>query len=222
MLSVLSGLICDVDDVFFLKLNFHLCVSLQQPSQCWENRFGREMYKLCIFNFLAAFCNAFLLSYPRKWVCLRSTVSFSLSHRCGLEWKDQCIWCLTSVDSTTVRLIYGERLNLLLRTQDSGTFCVNYLSSVRQAAAGEVPLILAGPVVGETALPDPFQCLGSGVQSDSVLGGSLLLPSAASDRNCHTDGHVLHQQGCLEHLLHTFTHELLNQLSLSLFMSLNV
>ncbi|XP_034043417.1 transmembrane channel-like protein 7 isoform X2 [Thalassophryne amazonica] len=34
--------------------------------QCWENCFGREMYKLCIFNFLASFCNTFLFNYPRK------------------------------------------------------------------------------------------------------------------------------------------------------------
>ncbi|XP_036965426.1 transmembrane channel-like protein 7 [Acanthopagrus latus] len=33
---------------------------------CRENKFGREMYKLCNFNFLATLCNAFLLSYPRK------------------------------------------------------------------------------------------------------------------------------------------------------------
>ncbi|KAM9857212.1 transmembrane channel-like protein 7 [Aulostomus maculatus] len=35
-------------------------------QQCRENHFGREMYKLCIFNFLATFCNAFLFNYPRK------------------------------------------------------------------------------------------------------------------------------------------------------------
>ncbi|XP_034399071.1 transmembrane channel-like protein 7 [Cyclopterus lumpus] len=33
---------------------------------CRENMFGREMYKLCIFNFLATFCDTFLLKYPRK------------------------------------------------------------------------------------------------------------------------------------------------------------
>lgn len=71
------------------------------------------------------------------------------------------------------------------------------VQTIFQAVAGEVPLILAGPVVGETALSDPFQCVGSGVQSDSVLGGSLLLPSAASDRDCHTDGQLLHPKGCL-------------------------
>ncbi|XP_054636142.1 transmembrane channel-like protein 7 isoform X2 [Dunckerocampus dactyliophorus] len=37
-------------------------------EQCAENQFGREMYKLCIFNFLATFCNAFLVDYPRKLV----------------------------------------------------------------------------------------------------------------------------------------------------------
>ncbi|XP_072240432.1 transmembrane channel-like protein 7 [Leuresthes tenuis] len=35
-------------------------------STCRENHFGREMYKMCIFNFLATFCNAFLFNYPRK------------------------------------------------------------------------------------------------------------------------------------------------------------
>ncbi|XP_068448566.1 transmembrane channel-like protein 7 [Clinocottus analis] len=38
----------------------------QSSFHCRENMFGREMYKLCIFNFLATFCNAFLLNYPRK------------------------------------------------------------------------------------------------------------------------------------------------------------
>ncbi|XP_056137066.1 transmembrane channel-like protein 7 [Lampris incognitus] len=34
-------------------------------SQCWENQFGRAMYKLCIFDFLASLCKTFLLIYPR-------------------------------------------------------------------------------------------------------------------------------------------------------------
>nr|XP_046261552.1 transmembrane channel-like protein 7 isoform X2 [Scatophagus argus] len=42
-----------------------ICVLL---FQCRENKFGREMYKLCIFNFLTTFCDAFLLNYPRKLV----------------------------------------------------------------------------------------------------------------------------------------------------------
>ncbi|XP_035516138.1 transmembrane channel-like protein 7 [Morone saxatilis] len=43
-------------------------IKTTEPQQCRENKFGREMYKLCIFNFLATFCNAFFLSYPRKLV----------------------------------------------------------------------------------------------------------------------------------------------------------
>ncbi|XP_062244704.1 transmembrane channel-like protein 7 [Platichthys flesus] len=39
-----------------------------EHDPCRENQFGREMYKLCIFNFLATLCNAFLFSYPRKLV----------------------------------------------------------------------------------------------------------------------------------------------------------
>lgn len=57
-----------------------MCVLL---FQCRENKFGREIYKLCVFNFLTIFCDAFLLNYPRKWVCLTSPVAFSLNHRCG-------------------------------------------------------------------------------------------------------------------------------------------
>lgn len=38
----------------------------QRLFRCRENKFGREMYKLCIFNFLATFCTTFLLDYPRK------------------------------------------------------------------------------------------------------------------------------------------------------------
>ncbi|XP_061536446.1 transmembrane channel-like protein 8 isoform X3 [Phycodurus eques] len=37
-------------------------------EQCTENQFGSELYKLCIFNFLATVCNAFLVNYPRKLV----------------------------------------------------------------------------------------------------------------------------------------------------------
>ncbi|KAF1394843.1 hypothetical protein PFLUV_G00005340 [Perca fluviatilis] len=54
----------------FLKLaslGIYLFFTLKtEHQQCGENMFGREMYKLCIFNFLANFCSAFLLNYPRK------------------------------------------------------------------------------------------------------------------------------------------------------------
>ncbi|XP_034095091.1 transmembrane channel-like protein 7 isoform X2 [Gymnodraco acuticeps] len=58
----------------FLKLAslgiylFFIFKTTKKPHavQCLENLFGREMYKLCIFNFLTAFCNAFFLNYPRK------------------------------------------------------------------------------------------------------------------------------------------------------------
>ncbi|XP_069386898.1 transmembrane channel-like protein 7 isoform X2 [Paralichthys olivaceus] len=50
--------------LFFL---FNPAKGPKQPP-CWENHFGREMYKLSIFNFLATFCNTFLFDYPRKLV----------------------------------------------------------------------------------------------------------------------------------------------------------
>ncbi|XP_060906360.1 transmembrane channel-like protein 7 isoform X3 [Labrus mixtus] len=59
----------------FLKLTslgIFLFFIFKEPEhsvfQCRQNKFGREMYKLCIFNFLATFCNAFLLNYPRMLV----------------------------------------------------------------------------------------------------------------------------------------------------------
>ncbi|XP_051239757.1 transmembrane channel-like protein 7 [Dicentrarchus labrax] len=58
----------------FLKLAslgiylFFFFITIAEHQQCRENKIGREMYKLCIFNFLATFCNAFLLNYPRKLV----------------------------------------------------------------------------------------------------------------------------------------------------------
>lgn len=67
--------------------------------------------------------------------------------------------------------------------------------AAQQAAAGEVPDLTAGPSLWETALPDSLQCAGSGLRSDGVLGGSLLLPPAASHWNLHADGYVLHQKG---------------------------
>ncbi|XP_037546161.1 transmembrane channel-like protein 7 [Nematolebias whitei] len=52
--------------IYLVLIFVLLFFSLQQTSQCRENQFGREMYKLCIFNFLATFFSTFLLNYPRK------------------------------------------------------------------------------------------------------------------------------------------------------------
>ncbi|XP_076584664.1 transmembrane channel-like protein 7 isoform X2 [Chaetodon auriga] len=57
----------------FLKLTslgiyLFFVFSTTQQHQCMENKFGREMYKLSIFNFLATFCSVFLVNYPRKLV----------------------------------------------------------------------------------------------------------------------------------------------------------
>ncbi|RVE75805.1 hypothetical protein OJAV_G00002110 [Oryzias javanicus] len=54
------------------------------PEVCRENRFGREMYKLCIFTFLATFCNAFLLNYPRKLLQEKFPTSL-LARLCGKQ-----------------------------------------------------------------------------------------------------------------------------------------
>nr|XP_020451791.1 transmembrane channel-like protein 8 isoform X2 [Monopterus albus] len=49
-----------------IYLFFFITLAEHQKHECKENQFGREIYKLCIFNFLATFCSAFLLNYPRK------------------------------------------------------------------------------------------------------------------------------------------------------------
>ncbi|KAF6739005.1 Transmembrane channel-like protein 7 [Oryzias melastigma] len=54
------------------------------PDVCRENRFGREMYKLCIFNFLATFCSTFLLNYPRKLLQEKFPTSL-LARLCGKQ-----------------------------------------------------------------------------------------------------------------------------------------
>ncbi|XP_037328859.2 transmembrane channel-like protein 7 isoform X1 [Pungitius pungitius] len=50
----------------YLYLIFPTTEPHQNPFRCRENVFGREMYKLCIFNFLATLCSTFLLNYPWK------------------------------------------------------------------------------------------------------------------------------------------------------------
>ncbi|KAL1005510.1 hypothetical protein UPYG_G00060020 [Umbra pygmaea] len=55
----------------FLKLAslgiylFFLIKNINQ-QECWENQFGKEMYKLFVFDFLACFCKTFFFAYPVK------------------------------------------------------------------------------------------------------------------------------------------------------------
>ncbi|XP_029359535.1 transmembrane channel-like protein 7 [Echeneis naucrates] len=62
-----------------IYLFFLLTTTEQQKLHCKENQFGKEMYKLCIFNFLNTFCNAFLMDYPR--MLLRKKYPRSLLNR---------------------------------------------------------------------------------------------------------------------------------------------
>ncbi|XP_017333815.1 transmembrane channel-like protein 7 [Ictalurus punctatus] len=43
--------------------------------KCRETEFGKEMYKLTIFQLLASFCNTFLVAYPRKLLVEKCTTS---------------------------------------------------------------------------------------------------------------------------------------------------
>lgn len=58
--------------LFFLitKIN-----KVDHHSTCRETEFGKEMYKLTIFQLLASFCNTFLVAYPRKLLVEKCTSS---------------------------------------------------------------------------------------------------------------------------------------------------
>ncbi|KAI1886465.1 hypothetical protein AGOR_G00196030 [Albula goreensis] len=55
-------------DLTFVKTNQppEPPAKLNSSKNCWENEFGKEMYKLVVFDFLAGGLNAVLLEYPRK------------------------------------------------------------------------------------------------------------------------------------------------------------
>uniref|UniRef100_A0AAY5KXI2 Transmembrane channel-like protein n=1 Tax=Esox lucius TaxID=8010 RepID=A0AAY5KXI2_ESOLU len=61
----------------FLKLAclgiylFFLIKYIKNTETCWENQFGKEMYKLCMFDFLTCFFKAFFVSYPVKLLVSR-------------------------------------------------------------------------------------------------------------------------------------------------------
>ncbi|XP_057698420.1 transmembrane channel-like protein 7 isoform X2 [Corythoichthys intestinalis] len=90
----------------FLKLaslGIYLSFIFTVPQeQCSENQFGREMYKLCIFNFLATFCNAFFFNYPRKLVQEKFPSSFL-----ARLWGKQ----LFLVPFNVLDLVYGQTVS---------------------------------------------------------------------------------------------------------------
>ncbi|XP_026159193.1 transmembrane channel-like protein 7 [Mastacembelus armatus] len=92
----------------FLKLAslgiylFFLFKAELTKNDCWENVFGREIYKLCIFNFLATFCNAFLLNYPRK--LLQDTYPESLLAR--LSGKQHFLVPFNVLDLVYIQTVY--------------------------------------------------------------------------------------------------------------------
>ncbi|XP_061088659.1 transmembrane channel-like protein 7 isoform X2 [Conger conger] len=61
--------------LFFLHRNI-------KSAQCWENQFGKEMYKLVVFDFLACGLNAVLVEWPRK-LLVESYPSCSLLRALG-------------------------------------------------------------------------------------------------------------------------------------------
>ncbi|AWP06115.1 putative transmembrane channel-like protein 8 [Scophthalmus maximus] len=67
----------------YLYFLFKTTKALEQ-HQCKENRFGREICKLSIFNFLAMFFKTFLLEFPRKLVQEKYPTSL-LARRLGTQ-----------------------------------------------------------------------------------------------------------------------------------------
>ncbi|KAM6939796.1 transmembrane channel-like protein 7 [Xenentodon cancila] len=71
-------------------------------TECMENQFGREMYKLCIFGFLTTFCSTFFLNYPRK--LLQEKYPTSLAAR--LSGKQHFLIPFNVLD-----LVYGQTVS---------------------------------------------------------------------------------------------------------------
>ncbi|XP_077096432.1 transmembrane channel-like protein 7 isoform X2 [Siphateles boraxobius] len=78
--------------------------SLRSPANhkiCRENAFGKEMYKLTIFNFLECFFNAFFVAYPRTFLVERFPSS-SLAQILGKKQFEIPFNVLDLVNSQTV------------------------------------------------------------------------------------------------------------------------
>lgn len=102
------------------------------------------------------------------------------------------------------------------------SFILSSLHPSSQVVGGQVPIVLAGAVVGETAFPDPVQCSRPGVQSDGHLGRTVLLSHAAIYRDSQTDGHFLHQEGeCCCYLHNSFSQQIISHFCLALSPSLS-
>ncbi|KAK7118970.1 hypothetical protein R3I94_020974 [Phoxinus phoxinus] len=71
------------------------------PSACGENAFGKEMYKLTVFNFLECFFNAFFVAYPRTFLVERFPSS-SLAQMLGKKEFEIPFNVLDLVNSQTV------------------------------------------------------------------------------------------------------------------------
>ncbi|KAM3623172.1 uncharacterized protein V6R79_007941 [Siganus canaliculatus] len=85
-----------------LGIYLFFVITSTQGQPCRENRLGREMYKLTVFNFLATFCNTFLLNYPRKLVHEKYPRSL-LAQRLG---KQQFLIPFNVLD-----LVYGQTVS---------------------------------------------------------------------------------------------------------------
>ncbi|KAK2869432.1 hypothetical protein Q7C36_001303 [Tachysurus vachellii] len=70
-----------------------------KDKPCGMTEFGKEMYKLTIFQLLASFCNTFLVAYPRK-LLVEKCLSSNLLRRVG---KQQFVILLNVLD-----LVYSQ------------------------------------------------------------------------------------------------------------------
>ncbi|KAI5101293.1 transmembrane channel-like protein 7 [Silurus meridionalis] len=68
-------------------------------NSCGETEFGKEMYKLTIFQLLASFCNTFLVAYPRK-LLVEKCSSSNMSRKVG---KQQFVITMNVLD-----LVYSQ------------------------------------------------------------------------------------------------------------------
>ncbi|KAL1265287.1 hypothetical protein QQF64_003314, partial [Cirrhinus molitorella] len=91
----------------FLKLAslgiylFFFITAIQTSPKCRENEFGKEMYKLTIFNLLECFFNAFFVAYPRTLLVERFPSS-KLAQLLGKKQFEISFNVLDLVNSQTV------------------------------------------------------------------------------------------------------------------------
>ncbi|KAF0037731.1 hypothetical protein F2P81_010605 [Scophthalmus maximus] len=131
----------------FRKISSFEDYSLTTQHQCKENRFGREICKLSIFNFLAMFFKTFLLEFPRKSSCGPFGNGETLYNVTGV-----CVDSLPSLAQSVLRYMASEAFAVpLILTEISGKFVHQHNSRVAFRC-----------IVSDSSPPITYELMGDG------------------------------------------------------------